>query len=123
MGRFNSDVASDITLYSRAWCSWCTDAKESDIDFSELVATLGAARVDQELETLREILRGKAVCLPEAPVKKIPFLGRKSFSLGKAPAPYMKLAASYIKHPAIGQDHRAICPDQPTIGPNLRAIG
>ena len=28
MGRFSSDVASDITLYSRQWCSWCIDAKE-----------------------------------------------------------------------------------------------
>jgi glutaredoxin 3 len=25
---FSSDVPSDMTLYSRAWCSWCIDAKE-----------------------------------------------------------------------------------------------
>jgi glutaredoxin len=28
MGKFNSGVATDITLYSRPWCSWCMDAKE-----------------------------------------------------------------------------------------------
>jgi len=28
LDKFIPDVASDITLYSRAWCSWCIDAKE-----------------------------------------------------------------------------------------------
>jgi glutaredoxin 3 len=28
MGQSISMVATDITLYSRAWCSWCIDAKE-----------------------------------------------------------------------------------------------
>ena len=28
MGQVYSDAVSDITLYSRAWCSWCIDAKE-----------------------------------------------------------------------------------------------
>lgn len=28
MGKFILRVATDITLYSRAWCSWCIDAKE-----------------------------------------------------------------------------------------------
>jgi glutaredoxin len=28
MRLFSSGVASDITLYSRQWCSWCIDAKE-----------------------------------------------------------------------------------------------
>lgn len=27
-GKFILSVATDITLYSRAWCSWCIDAKE-----------------------------------------------------------------------------------------------
>jgi glutaredoxin 3 len=27
-GQVYSRVAIDITLYSRAWCSWCIDAKE-----------------------------------------------------------------------------------------------
>jgi glutaredoxin len=28
IGKFISAVATDITLYSRQWCSWCMDAKE-----------------------------------------------------------------------------------------------
>ena len=28
MDLFIAFVASDITLYSRQWCSWCMDAKE-----------------------------------------------------------------------------------------------
>lgn len=28
MGLFIPCVATDLTLYSREWCSWCIDAKE-----------------------------------------------------------------------------------------------
>ena len=28
MGLFIPSVATDLTLYSREWCSWCIDAKE-----------------------------------------------------------------------------------------------
>lgn len=54
MGLFSSPVATDLTLYSRAMCSWCIDAKEflSERGYDFTVVDVGRDRgaYDEMLE-------------------------------------------------------------------------
>jgi len=54
MGLFISSVATELTLYSRAMCSWCVDAKEylseRGYDFTEVDVGRDREAYDEMLE-------------------------------------------------------------------------
>jgi glutaredoxin 3 len=54
MGLFISSVTTDLTLYSRAMCSWCVDAKEylseRGYDFTEVDVGRDREAYDEMLE-------------------------------------------------------------------------
>ena len=55
MGRVYSDAVTDITLYSRAWCSWCIDAKEYLTEKGYQFTEIDVGRDRDAYEEMREL--------------------------------------------------------------------
>jgi glutaredoxin len=55
MGRVYSDAVTDITLYSRAWCSWCIDAKEYLTEKGYHFTEIDVGRDRDAYEEMREL--------------------------------------------------------------------
>src|SRR5436190_23731042 len=55
MGRVYSDGVTDITLYSRAWCSWCIDAKEYLTERGYQFTEIDVGRDREAYEEMREL--------------------------------------------------------------------
>jgi glutaredoxin 3 len=48
-------VASDITLYSRQWCSWCIDAKEYLTEHGYEFTEIDVGRDREAYDEMREL--------------------------------------------------------------------